>query len=1275
MSRTKRVVLALVAAAMVASIVPVVSQARPAKKGQVIQPFPAVKDFSKAELKQLNEQWAGKPYDFAPTTGQIRVLRQPNGSTFDAILTGAEIGGAFETVATGHTVVQNSKGWWTYGVKSKKLRGQVVPSSRIVGQDSPGKIAPHAGRIESVWIDVSKGEDIRTALFEHFRAKSVSATQAAQAAAEVRKYKIPAILLQTKGEFQPGSGPEETEKVLNGFSKDAAGTVTEFYMEQSYGQMMAEVDVYGPYQSVLSLVDECHYGGITVAGSSHYSTLPNQLTNGFVIGAGGGGVAGMMAEAVPMADPDINYADYDNDGDGYVDLVFIIHSGSDMSVTGDPCDTWSHAISLEPALEPLSPVPLGIPTLDGVVVANANTVPELDLPEGGMNLGVVSHEMSHNLGEPDFYDTSYKSQGTGDWDNMAGGAHFGDPPGANPLHFNPLVKLAQAWIEPKIIEKTTKNLQLRPWEVYPDLAIVPLKRGDDPATEEVETSAILEAHLLHFSSRSAHGPRHWGSPIDGADQPAIFDRLLLNSGLMVWHWDDTIGNNNDSSRYRLDLEEFDYLDKTQELALNRTRGEPTDTYFDTATGLSSATRIRSGGTLPDPITFAGTAVPIAQAPEQVAQPPLAYTFEYTVPNNPNALTMTVKEDCATEGGDWDLYIDELIDGAWVQVSSGATGACSESAGVSKPKLGGQYRARVVNWLATDIAGGFTGEVSYGRGEIYLRPDTFDNDGNATGWSIGNVRPVADGVQISAEILAPQVMSVDLIKDKQADVSPGFLNSDDAILAGRESTLRTEVFNNGGSAAKNVVVSLFDRTGAAVGSETIASLAAGSSKEVSFDWTAPTEGRHVLGLSVTTVSDESTTDNNRQLVELTAYAARALGNVLIVDDDDGYDSQEAYEGALTTLGIPYAVTHAHPSAAELKRYKAVIWEASISRMAGQLTPEDVAALKSYLDGGGRVWFSSPRLSAGIGATSDTVTGSINPGVDPAFAANYIGMGYADSISRGGGLGTPTKDWTSKVSFAFKPFPGRPIQDIPKMVGSAFGKVSTIHEWFRGEEKIGTLGTIVQGDAAHKNFRTVFTGVNIATIVTPEAQVDLVQNAMKALGVTTAGTYTPGAAVLHHVPPVYALRGETQVLTAYVNGIDVQSVRVFYRTFGTKALTLVDMTERADGMYEATLDGRLFQVPGVEYAIVAQTADGALRAPASPGFGYYVSVPKSAGAPVLPYSLASVLGARFTPQGVSKPAPAPAGRDLPATGVGSGTFGLVLIALAMAGATALRRRRTT
>lgn len=1268
MSRMRKGVLLVTAAAMVAAIVPVVSHAG---KGRVIQPFPAVKTFDRNDAKQINEQWAGKVYDFVPVRKGLHVLRQPDGTTFDAVLTGAEVGGRFETLATGHTVMKNKAGWWTYAKKSTTRLGAIVAGSKVVGKSKPTGIPARVGRTSPAFVDSATGNDLRSQLFEYFRSRSVAATQKAQAAGEVRRVKIPAILLTTNGEFAEGSSAEKTMDFLNGFGKDH-GTVTEFYMEMSYGQMLFEVDVFGPYQSIPSLLDPCHYGGITVAGNSNYASPDNQLTDGYVLGVGGGGVAGMAAEAVPMADPDVDFSQYDNDDDGYVDLTFIVHSGPDMSVTGNPCDTWSHAISLQPTLEPTG---LGIPSLDGVMLANFNTVPELGIPEG-MDIGVVSHEATHNLGEPDFYDTSYKSQGTGDWDNMAGGSHFGDPPGSNPLHPNPLVKMAQAWITPQKITKTTTNIRLRPWEVYPDVAMVPLRTGDDPSTEEVEKDAILEAHLIHFSSRSAHGPRRWGTSIDGPDKPAIFDRLLLNSGLMVWHWDDTVGSNNDSSRYRLDLEEFDRLDKTQELALNRTRGEPTDPYFDTATGLSAATRVSGTGAPSGPITFEGTAVPIAQAPVQ--QPPLAYAFEFTVPNNAANKTMTVRETCASEGGDWDLYLDEMIDGAWVQVSSGATGACSEAAGVPQPTLGGQYRARVVNWLAPDIAGGFTGEVSFGRGEVYFRPDTFNNEGQPTGFTIGNVRPTADGVQLSAELAASEFIAFDVIKDKAADVSPGFLTSDEALLDGRAGTLKTEVFNNGGTAARNVVATVSEG-GAVVGSKTIASLAPGTAKELTFAYTPSGLGSHVLRLAVTTTSKESSDANNDQPTELEVYSPRAVGSVLIADDDDGYDSNEAYEGALATLGIPYAVTNAHPSAKEMKKYKAVIWEAGMSRMKGQLLPEDIAELTKYLEGGGRVWFSSPRLSSGAAADETTVTGQLNPGADPAWAANYLGMGYADSSSRGGGLAVPAKDALSKVSYAFKPFPGRPIQDEPKVVATGFGTVKQTLDWKVGDATIAPIGTFVQGNAQHGNFRTVFTGFNAANVVTPEATIDLVRSSMAALGIEP-GDARPTDAVIYHAPPVYSLRGESQVISAVVTGTNVRSVSLVYRVFGTTGYKTLRMTERAANLYEAMLPGKLTQPPGIEYAIVAETTTGTLRAPRATGFGYYLSVPLGPAAPHLPYSLSSVLGARFTPAGVAprsggSAGPATGGNDLPATGVGSSAL-LGVVALALAATTGgwLRRRRS-
>lgn len=1197
-----RTAVALVAA-LLAALVPSVAPASTGAgaTGRVIQPFPAVPRFSDAELRELDQDWRGKVYDLAPPAANEIVLRQPDGRAFKAVLPPAEVGGRLET-ATGHTIVEAASGRWVYARKGDE---GLEPTARVVGVDSPGRLPTHLGRTQALWLDPTSKADIRTQLFEYFRSQSVAETQRAQAAGEQRLYKIPALMLETKGDFGPESTPENFEKFLSGFGTNPNGTVTEFYLEMSYGQMRAEVDVYGPYTSAPSQADPCHYGGITVAGNSRYESPQNQLTNGMAVGVGGGGVAGMAAEAVPQADPEVDFSQYDNDDDGYVDLVFIIHSGPDMAATGDACDTWSHAISLQPVTESISPVPAGIPTNDGVVVANMNTVPEV-----GLNVGVVSHEMSHNLGEPDFYDTSYRSQGTGDWDNMAGGSWFGDPPGSNPVHFNPMVKLAQAWIEPRVVESTITNLALRPWEVFPDLAMVPLTRGDDPNTDAEETDAVLEAFLLHNSSRTAHGPRNWGSPVDGPDEPAFFDRLLLNSGLVVWHMDRTSSSNNNSARYRLDLEEFDFLDTTQELALNHTRGEPTDPYFDTATGLSSATRVDAAGAPSAPISFAGTAPPSADA--KLAP----YTFEFDVPRNDANQLMQVEVTCASEGGDWDLYVDELRNGTWTQVASGATSACSESASLASPTLGARHRVRVYNWLAPDVAGGFTGEVSFDTAEVFARADTYDNDGNPSGWTIGNVRPKADGLQLSSEVAGPQEIVVDVVRDARADVSPGFLTTGRALRSGRAGVLRTEVFNNGGAAASDVVVQLRE-SGRTIARRTISSLAPGASAPVTFDYTPTREGVHLLNVAVTTSATESSTANNSQISELTAYATGATDGVLVVDDDGGFGTQQAFEAALTRLGVPYAVTHRHPSAQEMWRYRAVFWESGLERMAGQLTRSDVLALRSYLDGGGRVWFSSPRLAAGLTARSDTVTGAINPGVDPQFGADYLGIGYHDTVQRGGGVAAPVGTSAFGDSFRFRPFTGRPLQDVPRLAQSSVGTVTPVLDWLQSGQRVGTLGTLVRGDDAHGGFRVVFTGLNAASVTSAQDQVDLTRGVLQLLGVAASG-YAPDAPVVHHAPLRSALRGEALEVSAVVAGTRVERVNLAYRPFGASTWSSVRMRNAGGGLYAYTLPASLVQPPGIEYRILVTRPDGSmLRAPQSKWFGYHVSVPQGPAQPHLPY----------------------------------------------------------
>jgi len=125
----------------------------------------------------------------------------------------------------------------------------------------------------------------------------------------------------------------------------------------------------------------------------------------------------MITEAVNLANPDVNYANYDNDNNGFVDGVYVIFSGYGEEAGASDDAIWSHAWSI-PTL-----------TLDGKSVSTYSCSPELRSNSGSgiSRIGVICHEFGHVLGAPDYYDTDYSESGgqfpgTGYWDVMGSGS-------------------------------------------------------------------------------------------------------------------------------------------------------------------------------------------------------------------------------------------------------------------------------------------------------------------------------------------------------------------------------------------------------------------------------------------------------------------------------------------------------------------------------------------------------------------------------------------------------------------------------------------------------------------------------------------------------------------------------------------------------------------------------------------------------------------------------------------------------------------------------------
>ncbi len=366
----------------------------------------------------------------------------------------------------------------------------------------------------------------------------------------------------------------------------------------------------------------------------------------------------MAVEAVPQA-LTVPWGKYDNDDDGVVDFTMIIHSGGGHEVTSDPCNTHSHAITATSLANiatgllgiDAETLKVGIPTsTPGVFVNRVVTIPEFESAADPLTIGVATHEMAHAIGEPDYYDVTSASVGTGDWDIMAGGSYLGNPSGSNPAMNNPATRVFQKYVTPTIVRKSLRNYTLRPRTALPkkgykfgqpdrNLLLVPtyeIKVGQKDSLGHVWTAEdvyglafdkatkmyVVEGFYLENVSRNARSvsldPR---SPMG-----SMFDRQMHSSGLAVWHFDywrqssTYFGHDNnaqsDANRYQVDLEEFDQNDNTQEIQLNLARGNPADLLTAAATGITSGTHMLPPHTKPagkgkpqQPIEISGTTTP------------------------------------------------------------------------------------------------------------------------------------------------------------------------------------------------------------------------------------------------------------------------------------------------------------------------------------------------------------------------------------------------------------------------------------------------------------------------------------------------------------------------------------------------------------------------------------------------------------------------------------------------------------------------------------------
>ncbi|MDN4481931.1 immune inhibitor A domain-containing protein [Demequina lignilytica] len=157
--------------------------------------------------------------------------------------------------------------------------------------------------------------------------------------------------------------------------------------------------------------------------------------------------------------------DYDGDGDfaepdGYLDHFQAVHAGEGEEAGGGAQGgdaIWSHRWYV-------NSTDFGQtgPTVDGTQVKFGGTeigdtgywIGDYTVePENG-GLGVFAHEFAHDLGLPDFYDTSGGDNSSGFWTLMSSGSWLGDGVediGTTPNHFGPWEKLQLGWLDYEVV--------------------------------------------------------------------------------------------------------------------------------------------------------------------------------------------------------------------------------------------------------------------------------------------------------------------------------------------------------------------------------------------------------------------------------------------------------------------------------------------------------------------------------------------------------------------------------------------------------------------------------------------------------------------------------------------------------------------------------------------------------------------------------------------------------------------------------------------------------
>jgi len=236
--------------------------------------------------------------------------------------------------------------------------------------------------------------------------------------------KVPILLVEYKDKAMSNDSAAFVKHYTSGDK-----SVYQYFYDQSNGLYKPEFDVWGIY---------------TLSGN-------RELYGGNVNGQDQG-VGTMVGEAVDMAaKAGVDFSQYDNDGDGYCDVVIVVYAGVGEAQASNtvPESVWPCQWSLSSAKYYSDGK--GVRTYNNTKVDKFAVFNEVrGSRDSGTTLdgiGTFCHEFSHCLGLPDFYETTYDYgyYGMGNWSLMNSGCYNDE--GDTPVGYSAYEKNFMGWID------------------------------------------------------------------------------------------------------------------------------------------------------------------------------------------------------------------------------------------------------------------------------------------------------------------------------------------------------------------------------------------------------------------------------------------------------------------------------------------------------------------------------------------------------------------------------------------------------------------------------------------------------------------------------------------------------------------------------------------------------------------------------------------------------------------------------------------------------------